>query len=417
MNKTISKSAAFVIFILFIVSMQHWIGWYYRQQISILGGFLLIFLHRINGTQICLSYRNVLSCIILYFGLLIGSIGWRGDLLSQAVYTQIISFGIPIASMMCLNGRDEILLFKYITKWFAWMMIPAIILYILTSFITLPYFGETKWIDPDMAKNGYGCNYNYLFYLKPINTLSDYSIERFQGPFLEPGHLGMICAFILFANQHDYSKKENKVILVSLLLSFSLAGWVLCAIGYLFIRYYQEKIHLSKVLVMIVLVAAFIGFAKTYNDGKNVLNEAVVSRLESDDEKGIAGNNRSSMYTQVLFFKMWSTPSTLVWGYDKEYIEQLNTSWATKVTGSGIVKYIVENGLFGLFFAWAFYIYYAMSSKNRKFGWLAILFFVILFMQRCYFMWYSWIICYFAAIERADYQLIFKKRTNGKSFS
>ena len=168
MNRALSKSAAFVIFILFIVSMQHWIGWYYRQQISILGGLLLIFLHKINGTQICLSYRNVLSCIILYFGLLIGSVGWRGDLLSQAIYTQIISFGLPIASMMCLNSRDKIILFQYITKWFAWMMIPAIILYFVTMVIPLPYFGETTWIDPEMAERGYGCNYNYLFYLKTL---------------------------------------------------------------------------------------------------------------------------------------------------------------------------------------------------------------------------------------------------------
>lgn len=401
MNRPISLKISIVINVLFLVSMNHWIGWNYRQLFSIVGGLLLMMMFWCSNISLDFSKRNIISVILLYFGYLFSLLGFRGNFLSPVFITQIFSFGIPITMMVCLSNRDKLILFDNITRWFAYLMIPAIALYFITLNTTPPSFGVTHWINEEFAEKGYGECYNYLFYLKPVFSNAD-ELIRFRGPFLEPGHLGMICAFILFANHHDYSNKSNLVILVSLVLSFSLAGYLLGLIGFLFSYYYQGKIKLTKFVLFVVLLCGFVAIGQNYNEGNNPVNELILSRLESDEEKGISGNNRNSEYTDYLFASMWTDSDLILNGYSKDFIEFNQDDSSTRVSGTGIVKFIVIHGLFGLFGAFIFYIYYALNSTNRKFAYLAIAFFILLFFQRCYFTWYSWIICYSAAITRAE---------------
>ena len=400
MNRPISKKISVVINVLFLVSMNHWIGWNYRQLFSVVGGLLLILMFRHSNISLDFSKRNIISVIFLFGGYLYSMFGFRG-IMSPVFITQIFSFGIPITTMICLSNSDKLILFDYITRWFAYLMIPAIVLYFITLNTTPPSFGVTHWVNEELAETGYGECYNYLFYLKPVFFEGD-ELIRFRGPFLEPGHLGMVCAFILFANHHDYSNKSNLVILASLVLSFSLAGYMLGLIGFLFSYYYQGKIKLKNFIMLVGLLCGFVAVGQNYNDGNNPVNELILSRLKSDEEKGISGNNRNSDYTDYLFASMWSDLDLVLNGYSKDFIEYGQDDSSTRVSGTGVVKFFVLHGLLGLFGAFIFYIYYALNSTNRKFAYLAIAFFILLFLQRCYFAWYSWIICYIAAITRAE---------------
>lgn len=398
MNRQISKSLSFVIFILFLVSMNHWIGWHYRSLFSIIGGLTMVLMLFQQRIRLNLSKRNLIASILLYLGYMIGMLNWKGNLLHTAFFTQIFAFGIPMFVMVCLKKGDKYLLFQRITKWFAWMMLFSIILFIITKLIQLPSLGTTRWTNEEFANKGYGVCYNYFFYLKPLYLDG---IERFRGPFLEPGHLGMMCAFILFANKHNYSIKYNQIILVSLVLSLSLAGWILGTIGYFMTRYYQGKTKPIQLAGYLFFCATLIGFAKFYNGGDNIVNEKILSRLEADEENGIVGDNRNSLYTDYLFAEMWNDPSLLFNGYSSTFIENSGGIF-DKVSGTGIVKFIVTHGLIGLIAAFSFYFYYSMTANNRKIANLAFFYFILMFFQRCYFSWYSWIICYMIIIDCFD---------------
>ncbi len=70
-----------------------------------------------------------------------------------------------------------------------------------------------------------------IFFL--IKTRGYNAFYRFNGPFLEPGHLSMIVAILLYANKYDF--KNNRylwVLLVTIVLSFGLAGYVITIIGF-----------------------------------------------------------------------------------------------------------------------------------------------------------------------------------------
>lgn len=405
MHKIITRDISFIIFILFLVSMNHWIGWYYKNYFSIFGGILLIAIVLRNNYLLDLSHRNILSSVLLYIGYLIGAIGWRGNLLDRALYTQIFSFAIPIFIMLCLRVSGKLLLLEQITKWFAWLMIPAILLYFITMFVDLPSLGIVKWRNEELQEKGYGVCYNYFFFLKPIYLDAGATIARFRGPFLEPGHLGTVCAFLLFANHHDYSKRDNKVIMFTLFLTLSLAGWLLWVIGFILCRYNQGRMKLKNIIVYIIILISFIVLVNLNSSGDNLVNNAIFSRLEYDSSKGISGNNRNNEYTDYLFSAMWTDSNLILNGYKDSYIEVLNTDFRTRVTGSGVVHFIVLRGLIGLFGALVFYIFYAFSALNKRFAKFALLFFICCFIQRCYFSWYAWILCYTWAICKADMEI------------
>lgn len=96
-----------------------------------------------------------------------------------------------------MNDRDKVYLLEYITKWYGYLMIPSLIVYALVSTVGLPHLGYQQASDTSWAlDSGYGVCKNYIFYMQ--STFGDY-VERFNGPFLEPGHLGMISALLILS--------------------------------------------------------------------------------------------------------------------------------------------------------------------------------------------------------------------------
>lgn len=63
----------------------------------------------------------------------------------------------------------------------------------------------------------------YLFLLNGVPELQ--LMPRFAGLFLEPGHLGTICCFLLYVENFNFKKLGNIVLLLGVLFSFSLAAY------------------------------------------------------------------------------------------------------------------------------------------------------------------------------------------------
>jgi hypothetical protein len=191
----------------------------------------------------------------------------------------------------------------------------------------------------------YGEFYSFTnFYLFLLDDRSLFTlIPRFQSVFLEPTYLGSACALLLLTQRGHWRKWYNIVLLVSLLISFSLAGYAyLIAIIFLNLWVNRKKI-LSKVLVTCAVIGLVIGGAFFYNDGDNLLHDLILLRLEVEDGE-MAGNNRTSEGFDVEYEKYLES-ADILFGRDKEI----------EFGDSGYKVFIYEYGFVGLFLLVAFY--------------------------------------------------------------
>ena len=375
------------------MSMNHWLGWGNRTVWWYFLSFIMV-LVSIKKERVHFDFcrKNILLCLLLYLTFMFVQLRWTGNPLDTKLYTHIPKFLLPSILIICIPKEYKSVILRNISKWFAFLLMPAIITFILSRFVDLPSLGVLRYDTEDLT-NQYGVVNNLFFCVIPQAAESQ---SRFYGPFLEPGHLGMMCSLLLFANGHNYSRKENVVILISLILTLSLAGYVLCLIGFFFIRFDQGKLKLYRIIIYSLLLLGFVVVGRYYHGGNNIINEMIISRLEPDEERGIAGNNRDSEVILLLYADMFNNPRTMLMGYDVDTIEAAGKFWA-----SGFAYFMVRKGLLGLIAASLFYFAVALSSDNKKFAILALVYFAIMFWQRTYSFWLAWIICYEYSISIA----------------
>lgn len=370
--------------------MRLWIGWSGRESIFYLIIFVaMFFFSGAANIRFKLDKRDILLVVAYYIAL---------------IYTtnQVFAWGnlvriVPIIGLLLLDEDDRYFCFYYITKWFALLMIISLAVYWLVQLGQIPSLGTIELGDEATADiTDYSVRNNYIFYV--YGTF--YNI-RFNGPFLEPGHLGMMCAFILFVNKFNLTNKYNLIILLALLHTYSLAGYVLAFIGFWMSRYYQGKLKLSRFFLYGFCFLGVFLFATYYNGGENFLNTLILDRLQLDDEKGFTGNNRSGEMMALLMADMVNDTHTLFWGYDTQTYDLIIGNFE----GSGFTKFMVQRGLIGLVIVASIYLTYIFSNRNKKYSLLIFVFLVCMFWQRCYFMWHAWIICFTYGISIAEKEL------------
>lgn len=281
---------------------------------------------------------------------------------------------LPAILLFLLPIEKKYQVLSFITKWFCIIIGISVVLYILTFVIHLPNIGTYK-ADDDF----YPLFRNYVFFIKSTDIIESF---RFNGPFLEPGHLSIVIAFLLFANDYDF--KNNRllwILIVALFVSFSLSGWMLTIIGWLLLNY--QKI---KLVPIIMGLACFVWISNWYNGGDNVVNNLILSRLELDDKKGIKGNNRFSHGTDILYEKMVDNGS--VW------IGKGSQFKSKDVEGAGYKIYFIRQGAFMALMILFLYALLGSYSTSKKY---TISFLIILgacFLSRGYPNWYSWLLPY-----------------------
>lgn len=377
----------FCIFILFLNSMGLWIGWADREKIVNLVTIiaLVLYLYNYYYVKFVFSKNNVFLAFILFIGniLFIQNFG----------LTHIQGFFIFLI-ICCLRHDYQIQCLYYIVKWFAWLMIVSILVFLLAQLGAMPSFGTLNRIG-DVMHSYFSQDYivrtNYLFY-----CASDFYGIRFNGPFTEPGHLGMMSAFLLYADGFDFRKKETWIILFAILLTFSLAGYVLVFVSFLFLKYEKNEIKAHFILLFLIFILVVYLFGIFYNNGDNFLNEMIFSRLEYDEEKGFSGNNRVFGQIDIYYAAMFNDIHTLLFGYDKETIEYL--AWHNS-RGSGFVMSMVTRGIVGSLGGLMFYFVYYFYEHKNKTTFLFLSFVLLMFWQRSYPLWFSWIICFVFGIS------------------
>ena len=375
---------AFLVFLLFLISMGLWIGWGHKPlYMSIIG--ILTIIYGLSRNLYKFSKKYAIAVLIIYISYLVVSVG----LTYRVLFTQIPSMLIPFICVLFVRDvyKDKIL--YLITKWYAIILIPSAIIFLLNSIVHIPSFGI---IYHD--KLSYGGFENYLFYVHGLVNAG-----RFNGPFVEPGHLGMIGAFILMANNFKLKNVYYLIIPISILMSLSLAGYMLSLLGYVLCAYNEVKKNVGKLRVFALFVISFVLAAQNYNGGDNIINEKILSRFESDEDRGISGNNRATLVVMSLFEEALNNNNLLLYGYDREFQRQNEEMF---LHSNGLVFFIVCHGIVGVLAVFLFYAYLSTKADDRKYAFSFFLLLFLCFFQRTYYYWIPWILCFDYAIVKND---------------
>ena len=112
-------------------------------------------------------------------------------------------------------------------------------------------------------------------------------IPRFHSVFLEPGHLGTATAFLLLTQIGQWKKWYNIVMIVTTLITFSLAAYMLFIFVLFASAWIQHKRVFMKVFGIIVLIVGVGIGAFFYEQGDNMLFTLIIERLEITEDGDI----------------------------------------------------------------------------------------------------------------------------------
>lgn len=197
---------------------------------------------------------------------------------------------------------------------------------------------------------------NYFFFLTDPNT--DLLFPRYRSIFLEPGHIGTISALLLFTQIGRWHKWYNMLMIAALVMSFSLAAYVLFAMIIFISMWMQRKQVLAKLLVIVVLMVAGGVWAYFYNNGNNLVNQLILSRMEVNEDGKLSGDNRVTDTFGDTYDQFLKTGNILT-GED----------FSPEKFGfgnSGYRVFIYNYGLLGLLINIVFYLSMMIEVKDRR---------------------------------------------------
>lgn len=382
----VGKLKVFILFLLALYSMQPYFFWDKSMFLYAFSAALIL----ICVIEFCFhsSYsRNVNEKVVFSFLLYLLFFIWWHIYFKGFVVKTVNIFGLvgpivftlPPITIFIFSTRDEKTYFLNI-----FTMFMSLICFISLAFFLLYLVGiklpNHKIYHP--TSQFYKYFDNYLFFIIVRNG-TFVIFPRFQSIFTEPGHLGMMCALLLYANQYDVKKISTIILLISVLLSLSLAAYVLLIAGFLIFKFCSSRKKLKMTVFLVTVLALLVIGGVTYyqTHPESVFSQRILSRLLFDEEKGIAGNNRNTAEFKKLYNDFRSNDIQLIFGSGHSVGEVF-----PKGGNSSYKNFIYEHGLFGLLLLLLFYY----SFVNRNFVMLGMLvLWELSFIQRPYAVWES----------------------------
>ena len=260
-------------------------------------------------------------------------------------------------------------LYQYVYTALAILLIPSIIFYILDISLGVSI--------PSLSHHNENLGYvleNHIFYCKNPDAYL-----RFCSYFCEPGHLATIMSLFLLCSRCNIKDWRTIVIIVAILLTMSLAGYVITGLAFIvksisagsYRKIIKSIIGVFILFSIIILVFEVLGKSA-------VFDELIFQRLVFDSDTGkLSGDNRVS-YTTDLFIATLDL-KTLFWGGID--IEQHD------LVGTGIKMYVLQFGIIGVIATFLMY-YKILKYRPSKYGTLCLIVFAMSFVQRCYAIWF-----------------------------
>lgn len=346
--------------------MKPWFIWNSAALVYILIALFIVsrffFVRKINK-----KYSSLLIlCFILYTVIDVPHIN---DVKRFVEY--IFRHFICTSLILLLLSEERKKLVEIFINIYAGFLFFSMIIYLLVL-IGVPVYSYQVSINDPYYTWGFK---NSLFLILPMTPAPFY---RFQSIFLEPGHIGMISALILYIMKYNIRSWQGIIILLSSLLSMSLAAYMLLLLGMVIYRFlFGDFLKNVALLLMILMTGTMI-----YNFFPNSpFSQAILMRLEYDKDKGFKGNNRTSEdFDHYYNHKFYETDHVLLGiGNDISNISGEGGNSSYKV-------FIVQYGVLGLIAVSLFFIFVTLYTKSSFISGLFILY-AASFWQRPYALW------------------------------
>lgn len=364
-----------------LISSYAWFGSLLPFNLIPVGfSLLMIICFALGKFNLKITSRVYLAFIILVLFTLY-------TLLNNSLITALLAFinYAPAILVFMLDKKHSVDILKFVSKWISILLGISLGWYMLSMVVPLPH---TTFIQPN--NDWYHPFDNYFFFLKSTMYENDVTnVTRFGAFFLEPGHMSMVCSLLLFANKYQMRKYPFLWMpLLCILVSFSLTGYIIILVSLALLK---MKNLIYMIATVILLSGAMIFVTDIWNGGDNPVNILIVQRLEFDKEKGIKGNNRT-VKTTDYFFRQSVKDGTIWTGIQDDKRAQ------QKVIGAGYKIYFLRYGIISALFVIALYLIFIKPKANKRYAYSFLTLIALLFIQRAYPMWYSWLFFYIVGI-------------------
>ena len=373
--------------------MKPWFVWDNPAILYILIIFFILtrlpFARRINKKHCVL----LILCFILYT---VVDVPHIND--AKRFVEYIFRHFICTSLVILLLSEEKASLVKIFINFYAGVLLFSTIIYVLVI-LGMPIYSYQVSINDPYYSWGFS---NSLFLILPITS---FPFPRFQSIFLEPGHLGMISSLMLYMIRYNMRSWQGIIIFLSSLLSMSLAAYMRLFLG--MVIYKLSFGNLLKTITFLLMILMTCTMA--YNFFPNsYFSQAILLRLEYDEDKGFKGNNRISEDFEYYYNNKFYKTEHVLLGIGGDNISTISGEGGN----SSYKVFIVQYGILGLVVLSVFFfviVWYSKSSFVRG----LLLLYVASFWQRPYALWevelFLFISIALLAKQNEEYNLFAKK--------
>ena len=228
---------------------------------------------------------------------------------------------------------------------------------------------------------------NYYFFVKNIGLFSFF--PRFQSVFLEPGYLGCISVFMIFLNKYNLRKWYNIVYLGTVVLSFSLAAWLLFFIGYIPYISQRGRSKWAYLLLLLVIVGVFYYFSHT----SEVVKTMISGRLVFENGEMIGYNRSGDVVRDVWKYHFWNTDKWMS-GFRDDFDKLYDFGASVD-----LITYIIRYGLFAAVAYIVFMLTCLSGNRSYRGMWLFLITFAFVFRGYTIMFWDAFLMVYLAGLR------------------
>lgn len=380
---------SFAIFLCILDGTEAWFMWHIQERLFTIFLIFGVIFYQVTNPK-SFNYRLSLNIkkafIILFIVFLSLSVASNGG------YVRVLTNAYILFSIFCLRINLLHKLFEIVKLYIVILLLPSLFIHLLLQFYPLPPIG----IIEHPASVSYIFS-NYIFLVKNDILYS----ERFCAFTLEPGYIASFCAYLLYSDKFRMNKFDNIVFLISIIVSLSLAGYCLAALGFFLCKIKNIKTIFIRLVQTFLIVLSLYIVAQYYNDGNNYINEKIFERLELDDEKGIKGNNRVSDDVND-YYNQFLNSSNVLWGYSINKMNKLKNSlyiW----NSAGYKPFLMQYGIVRLILILLFYYLIARNTNNKYYSMGYFFIIVLYFTATGYVFSMMWLILYLTGIRINSY--------------
>lgn len=287
-------------------------------------------------------------------------------------------FNLPLFVIVFLRDKyrievlrlfDKVILFITVISLAGWFLY-------LTN-VPLPHSSLIFYVDGE-AQYQFE---NYFLFLGPnmlLPTLTQF--ERFSSIFYEPGYYAIILVFLIMYHRFDFKKREVWIYIVALLLTFSLAGYIMF---FLMLAGLSLSKSTKGVAYLLLIIASIYGgqeLFKDYNGGNNAVNKLIVARMAIEDGNWSGYNRTGETFDDEFDLFVKKGGAKLLTGDLKKDIGKSNVGWKVYMYKFGLLGFIA-------FIVCVILIYY--PYRKKKMCALPAILFIIAFVRGHHVMWFS----------------------------